>query len=320
MSAPLPVTVIGGFLGAGKTTLINRLLAAADAAGSAVLVNDFGAVNVDERLIVARGAQVLSLANGCLCCTVQDDLVAQLAALVGEHGGSLERIVIETSGVADPARVLLTLGYPQLRPLVYASSIVTLLDATRFAALTGPARELAEAQRLAADLAVLTKTDLAPPEAVAALRESCRELDIRCLDGADLAAITAALFAGDLVQAERLAAAALAAPTVAAFESRVFRVPGPLRLAPLRSVLGRLPGEVYRVKGFVSIADVPGECSVQVVGPRVDIRKATGEARGEAHDALVFIGLAGRVDWSAIGERLGGCAAGSAAPVSDRPP
>ena len=100
----LPVTIIGGYLGAGKTTLINRLLRRSRGRRLAVLVNDFGDLNIDADLIEARGAQVLGLAGGCICCSTGGDLVGALQQLA-ESDQALDRILIETSGVALPAAV-----------------------------------------------------------------------------------------------------------------------------------------------------------------------------------------------------------------------
>src|ERR1700748_2298313 len=100
----IPFTVIGGFLGAGKTTLLNRLLAGETGRRFAVLVNDFGALDIDSRLIARHGGDTIALANGCLCCTIGDSLVTNLLALL-ETPERFDHIVVEASGVADPARV-----------------------------------------------------------------------------------------------------------------------------------------------------------------------------------------------------------------------
>ena len=315
MKDRLPVAIIGGFLGAGKTTLINRLLTAEGAARTAVLVNDFGAVNIDQRLIAGQNAQVLTLANGCLCCALQNDLVAQVEELIRQRGPELSRIVIETSGVADPGRVVRTLAYPQLRHVVCVSSVITLLDATRFAQLTGPARELADVQLSAADAAVLTKTDVAPPAMVEPLREYCRSLGVRCLNPASVASLYTALFGdgappGQAPQGQGQQLSAIA-PADSTFESWSFSELRPLSLQHLRRVLAALPQEIYRAKGFVFLEEAPdSECIVQAVGERVEFTRAAAGREEGAHGILVFIGLRGRVDWRALEIRLRGCVAG----------
>ncbi|MDE0254627.1 MAG: hypothetical protein OYG32_07510, partial [Rhodospirillaceae bacterium] len=113
---PIPVTVIGGYLGAGKTTCLNHLLAADHGLRLAVLVNDFGAVNIDAGLIAEHGGDTIALTNGCVCCAIADDLGAALQAQT-ERQPPPDWIVVEASGVADPARVMRLAGnWPGCRP------------------------------------------------------------------------------------------------------------------------------------------------------------------------------------------------------------
>jgi G3E family GTPase len=161
-----PFTVIGGFLGAGKTTLLNRLLRSATGRRFAVLVNDFGALDIDSRLVVDHGGDTIALANGCLCCTIGDSLVTTLLALL-EKPDRFDHIVVEASGVADPGRIA-DLGVLDTR--LERDAVVVVVDA-------GSVRERAADRRLsdtitrqlaAADLLLLNKTDLA--DDVTALR------------------------------------------------------------------------------------------------------------------------------------------------------
>jgi G3E family GTPase len=309
VSHRLPIAIIGGFLGAGKTTLINRLLSSGGAARTAVLVNDFGAVNIDRRLIAGSDVQVLTLSNGCLCCALRNDLVGQVEELIRQRGADINRMVIETSGVADPAQVVHTLGYPQLRNNVGVSGVATVIDATRFAGLSGAARELAEAQVLAADVAVITKTDLAPPHAAEPLRTWCRTLGIRILGPEDVSGLLVALF-GDDVPAEVVTRPSALPAAESTFESWHFEELRPMSLLLLRAALASLPQEIYRAKGFVSLAEVPdSECVVQVVGERVEFARMAAGREGNARGVLAFIGLRGRVDWHAVETRLRACVA-----------
>ena len=130
----VPVSIVTGFLGSGKTTLISSLLKQPDMAGTAVIVNEFGAVGIDDAIIaeVADGRDVRLLANGCLCCTAGDDLTATLLELtVGRAGGEKpRRILIETTGLADPVPLLHRLmGDPRLRPSIRLDAIVATVDA-----------------------------------------------------------------------------------------------------------------------------------------------------------------------------------------------
>ena len=101
MPGPIPVTLIAGFLGAGKTTLLNRILKGEHGLRIAVLVNDFGTVNIDSELIVGVEGETVSLSNGCICCTIRDDLLNAALAVVARPEPP-EYIVIEASGVSDP--------------------------------------------------------------------------------------------------------------------------------------------------------------------------------------------------------------------------
>src|SRR5260221_6929532 len=125
MSGQIPVTVIGGSLGAGKTTLLNRLLSQAQGVKLAVLVNDFGSVNIDAGLIASRDGETISLANGCVCCTIGDNLGLALHNLAERPDGP-EHIVIEASGVADPAKIA---HYAASHPRLALDSIVVVADA-----------------------------------------------------------------------------------------------------------------------------------------------------------------------------------------------
>ncbi|WP_259768968.1 GTP-binding protein, partial [Pseudomonas protegens] len=150
----IPVTVVAGFLGAGKTTLLNRMVQRADSGRLAVIVNDFGELNIDAAIIAEVTDAVYSLQNGCICCTVQEDLLAQLVSL-SKLRPALERIVIECSGVSDPQRIVQTIGYPQLRNRLHLDAVITLVDASGYQDLEGEMARLSRAQVACADWVLL---------------------------------------------------------------------------------------------------------------------------------------------------------------------
>ncbi|WP_135467223.1 CobW family GTP-binding protein [Crenalkalicoccus roseus] len=169
---PVPVTLLTGFLGAGKTTLLNRLLRHPDMADTAVLVNEFGEIGLDHLLVEALDEDTVLLNAGCLCCTVRGDLVRALRGLAArmEAGRPLRRVAIETTGLADPAPILQTLmAEPLLLRHFRLDGVVTLVDAVAGMA-TLDAQPEAVKQAAVADRLVLTKTDRAAPDRVAALR------------------------------------------------------------------------------------------------------------------------------------------------------
>jgi G3E family GTPase len=176
---PVPVTVLTGFLGAGKTSLVNRLLSRPGMDGTAVIVNEFGEVSIDHLLVEQASDGVIQLADGCLCCTVRGDLVDTLADLLdrAQTGriAALERILIETSGLADPVPVLQALmGHPVLAQALRLDGVVTMVDALN--GLVTLEEHVESVRQVAvADRLIFTKTDLARPEG--RLRDALRRLN-----------------------------------------------------------------------------------------------------------------------------------------------
>lgn len=176
---PIPVTVLTGFLGAGKTTLLNRLLKRPELADTAVLINEFGEVGLDHLLVERLDEDTVLLNAGCLCCTVRGDLVRALGDLAAraEAGRSIRRVVVETTGLADPAPVLQTLmSHPLALRSFRLDGVVTVVDAANGGA-TLDAQPEAVKQAAVADRLALTKTDLAAPAVVSALESRLRALN-----------------------------------------------------------------------------------------------------------------------------------------------
>ncbi len=245
----LPLTVIGGFLGAGKTSLVNHLLATATRRYG-VLVNDFGAVNVDAALIAAQDGATLALTNGCVCCSLGDDLGDGLARLAA-HAPAPEHIIVEASGVSDPWRIaqlaLIEPGFT-LEPLIVLADAAAILDQLADRWLADTVRR----QLAFAELIVLNKTDLATD--LAAVEARLRELRpearlIRATNGR----LDAALLRFAPPPRARPTRFAADAPTHA-FPSLSWHPPGPLDPARLRAALESLPRAVLRIKGFVQLA------------------------------------------------------------------
>jgi G3E family GTPase len=172
----IPVTVISGFLGAGKTTLVNHVLTHHTGANIGVIVNEFGEVGIDGDLIVADDKALVEIRNGCICCTVRTDLVAGVKLLLERSDLNLDHLIIETSGLADPAPVLQTfLADTELLTRVELESVVTLIDAANFERqIDDP---IAREQIAFADLIVLNKVDLVEPDALAPLERGLHAIN-----------------------------------------------------------------------------------------------------------------------------------------------
>ena len=171
---PFDIEIVAGFLGAGKTTFLRHAMATRDS-GTVVLVNDFSSVGVDGSLLRERGAEVVELPNGCICCSLKKDLATQLKTIVAQFAP--RRVLIEPSGVADLASLLGVLSGPDLKPLVRSLHVTTLLDAGAF--LRDYARMTAhiEAQARLATVLVINKTDLVAPATIGMIETTIRMLN-----------------------------------------------------------------------------------------------------------------------------------------------
>ena len=172
---PIPVTMLAGFLGTGKTTLLNRLLASDHASRYAVLVNDFGDLNVDADLVSGQEADVLRLEGGCICCTMQSGLTSAAMYLVGRDNPP-EHILIEASGISDPMPIAAGLMAPGLQRHLRLDSVLTMIDAER---APYPDREdvqeLVASQIKSANIVLLNKVDLVDDARIAELRAWIKE-------------------------------------------------------------------------------------------------------------------------------------------------
>ena len=171
----VPLTIIGGFLGSGKTSLVNHILNNTQNKRVAVLVNDFGEINIDAKLIVSVEGETVSLANGCVCCSIRDDLLTEVLKL---FAGDVvpEHIVIETSGVSKPISVAETFLNPATQSLVDVQNMITVLDADLVIDDQADYTDLAYSQIAVADLVVINKTDLVSPKRLEAVRKKVADI------------------------------------------------------------------------------------------------------------------------------------------------
>lgn len=160
----MPVTIITGFLGSGKTTLLNHILSNRQDLKVAILVNEFGDINIDSQLLVSMDEDMMELSNGCICCTINDGLVDAVYRVL-ERDERVDYMVIETTGVADPLPIILTFLGTQLRDMTQLDSIITLVDSETFTPDHFDS-EAAFKQIAYADITILNKTDLANPDQI----------------------------------------------------------------------------------------------------------------------------------------------------------
>ena len=164
----VPITILTGFLGAGKTTLLNRILTGDHGLRVGVLVNDFGSINIDAELVVGIDGNMISLANGCVCCQIRDDLVDSVVGLLARPE-AIEYILLEASGVADPAGIFITFNNANLRDRIRLDSVTCVVDAEQVFAHPEypPLMDLKLRQIGFADMVILNKVGLAGSEQVA---------------------------------------------------------------------------------------------------------------------------------------------------------
>ncbi|GHF54536.1 CobW family GTP-binding protein [Seohaeicola zhoushanensis] len=259
----LPLTIVSGFLGAGKTTLVNRLLAEDHGLRLMVIVNDFGAINIDAGLIRDRGAQTIELQNGCICCSTEGDLFAALNAAL-DHVPRPDHLLVETSGIADPAAIAQT---AIAEPEISYGGILTLVDALNAPTLLDDpllAPQVVQQIR-AGDLVLVTKTEAPDPAFLARLRD---------LGARAPAPLTEAPLAPLLFGMVPLPGRQAPAPHPA-YVSWSHVSDRPIGREAMGARLAERPAGLYRMKGTV-LTDA-GAYALDVVGQHVEARRTRAE-------------------------------------------
>ena len=290
--AGVSLTLLAGFLGAGKTTLLNAIVRAEHGVRVGVLVNDFGEIDIDAELVARADGETIAFKNGCICCTIRDDLLLTLFRLL-HRPDAPQYVIVECSGISDPVAVLKGFEEARLFEIVRVDSVVAVVDTEQFAEAEYRDRPLLLHQLVCADLVVLNKTDLvdaATLESVSARIEST-------VPGVRIVPAERGRVPYDLVLGVgRFDPSKLlehAHDDHAHGDDWVrwsFRTDEALDLDRLREALAELPLGVYRAKGIVALPGEARRIVVHVVGKRVELDY--GDAWGDAapQSKLVAVG------------------------------
>ena len=327
LNQPIPITIITGFLGTGKTTLLNHILQSQVIERFAVLLNDFGSVNIDAGLIKNVPGRIVSLTNGCVCCSTRKELRTAILGMVNLDEPP-EQILIETSGIANPLAVKQALDKPELHGNIRVDSIITVVNAEQVMSLTGEIAQLIKAQILAAEILLLSKTDLIPKNQLAAVHDwmvglnpSASVLDVirGCVPLDTLLSIKAQDRQQDAPTVELVSSPQMYEVGVNADQEEVlehhelvfdvwtYTSTVPLRVTSIQALMNQLPEDIYRVKGFLHLAERPKIKTVlQKVGHRMTL--SGGETWiGPPQTWLVFIGIKGSLNETILKAEMDAC-------------
>ncbi|MEM0962375.1 MAG: GTP-binding protein [Bacteroidota bacterium] len=306
---PVPVTVVTGFLGAGKTTLVNAITTSAAAQGRrmGLIVNDFGQVNLDASELDTKGSTVLALEGGCVCCSLSAGFTSAVLALTGRDPRP-EHLIVEASGVSDPLGIVLPMMAGGMQPVVRLAAVVAVVDVGQIDAWPSTQAEvLAEAQVRSASIVVLTKTEIhgqparwAAEDWVRGLAPKARLLDADDLDPALLLDLDDDVLVGLLDPAMRQRDEAR---HLDAFDTWTFETNEPFAsVATLRRTLAELPTEVVRAKGLVAVAQSARPVRFHLVG-RMLANRSTDDWPDDwtpGTSRIAVLGAAGTLDDDAL--------------------
>jgi G3E family GTPase len=302
----VPVVLVAGFLGAGKTTVVNHLLAHAEGKRIAAVVNDFGAINIDAELITGADG-VVSLSNGCICCSLESDLLRTLATLL-RRDPRPELIVIETSGVADPTDVVRNLMDPVIWREAPLETVLCVVDATMPVAMLDDA--LLRSQIRAADVLALSKVDLVDAASHARVRDAIRAIRPAAVlvDAPHGVVAAALLFPSDVDRVPAPREPGQQRPAADRFETLSWTSEQPVSLARLQQAIDRLAPQLARAKGLFEAVEQPGRLMVfQFAGGRATLAPGGTLPAGTPRTRIVFVAEIGVLSRTEIDSVMQGC-------------
>ncbi len=289
IESPIPITIISGFLGSGKTSLLTHILASNHGKKMAVLVNDFGKLNIDAEQISMIEGETISLTNGCICCTIRDDLLTEVLRLF-EKKEIPEHIVIEASGISDPTLVAHTFMMPAVQGVVEVDSIISVVDAEQFLDMDDRYIDLAHRQVKVADLILINKIDLVHKEKLNQVRHYINILssDARIAETLNSRAPLPLLLGTHSFDSGKIEHNTERINIE--FETWTYRSDEQFTFMAIRKALEDIPSQIYRAKGFIHLEAAPNHRGVfQMTGGRSWLRLGKFWNANDRYTRIVFI-------------------------------